>query len=143
MAAPSLQPSRIRVLDRTAAILDEAPRHPASGFPTEYSHYDLARGVYATDNPTAAQLSAVRRAVAKLVGAGRAVRDVSGHGRSPLHERGTHERVRGGYVYTYANPAPMLVSRVPTDSDREARAAAEALFRAKSRRVLDARSERG
>src|SRR4051812_25723808 len=99
-AHASLQPpSRVRVLDRVAAILDGAPTHEPSGFPTAYSHRSLGRQVYATDDPTAAQLSAVRRAVAKLVAEGRAERDPDRRWDVDPAERlryRSHERVRGG-----------------------------------------------
>jgi hypothetical protein len=121
--AASLQP-RVRVLDRIAAILEAAPTHGPSGLPGAYSHRALAQLVYGADDPTAAQLSAVRRAVAKLVTSGRATRDRDRRQDDTAGYR-THERRRGGYVFKYANPERVVaVRRAPTAADREARAAA-------------------
>src|SRR4051812_44240142 len=63
------------VRERVGRILADAPRHPQTGYPASYGHHDLARDVYGTNDPTAAQLSAVRRAVAQLVAAGNVERD--------------------------------------------------------------------
>ena len=122
----------VKVGERIRQLLDEAPR-TAGGHPQAFSHYELALLVYASDDPSAAQLSAVRRATARLVTRGLAERppvdrvlEVSGE-----HEAGWHahtRRDRHGIPRTYwqRNPAGILVRRVLTDADREARAAIEA-----------------
>jgi hypothetical protein len=127
----SLQPRRVRVLERVAAILERAPIHEPSGLPVGFSYFRLACDIYATTKPTAAQLSAVRRAVARLVATGRAEVD---RDRDSLQwgERGTHRRrsrQNPRYRFEYFNPAGVTIRRVPTDADREARAAAYAEFR--------------
>ena len=83
----------------------------------EYDHAtyrELAREAYDVDDPTAAQLSAVRRAVAKLAAAG----EVERLGARMLfgESEGTHTRVRvdaDGYEteWTYANPAGQVIRR--------------------------------
>ena len=107
----SLQPRRTPVVVRVAAILDDAPSHATSGLPLGYSH-----------EPTATQLSAVRRAVAQLVAQGRATRARDrmnmGVGR---HLR--RSRSQPNLRYQYANPTGVTVRRSLTDADREARAA--------------------
>jgi hypothetical protein len=122
-------PQPVRVGERIARILDEAPRRD-SGYPHGFTHWELARAVYATDRPSAAQLSAVRRAVARLVARGQVERpptdrmlEVSGE-----HEAGWHthtRRDRHGIPRTrwQRNPAGVVLRRTLTDSDREARAA--------------------
>jgi hypothetical protein len=118
----SLQPRRTPVVVRVAAILDDAPSHATSGLPLGYSHRDLACEAYGVDEPTAAQLSAVRRAVAQLVAQGRATRARDrmnmGVGR---HLR--RSRSQPNLRYQYANPTGVTVRRSLTDADREARAA--------------------
>ena len=61
------------VTERVAAIL-EGSEMPLGKLPPGFTHHQLACAVYGTDEPTAAQLSAIRRAVARLVKAGRAER---------------------------------------------------------------------
>lgn len=56
--------------DRIAAAIDGATHDPASGL----TYRELARFAYGVEVPTAAQLSAVRRSVARLVSRGRAER---------------------------------------------------------------------
>lgn len=129
----SLQP-RVRVLEQIAAILNEAPTHEASGLPVGFLYFDLACHVYGTVEPTRAQLSAVRRAAARLVATGRAEVDAD---RDPLAnvwqrgEQGMHwrrSRNNPRYVYQYFNPVGVTIRRVPTDADREARGAAMKRF---------------
>lgn len=123
--------ARTPVVSVITALLDNAPTSEASGFPAAYSHHDLAAEVYGTTSPTAAQLSAVRRAVAKLVTAGRAERDHERWGRGA----GVHERRRvvaqdteqeDVVVGLYANPGGVGVRRAMTAADHAARAAAMA-----------------
>jgi hypothetical protein len=121
---------RVPILTQVAAILESAPLHEPSRLPQSFRHRDLACQVYGTEEPTAAQLSAVRRAVARLVGDGRALR---------LPDRrwgegtGTHLRRSrdGSRSYTYSNPTGVQVRRVMTDADREARAVVAARIRAR------------
>jgi hypothetical protein len=118
---------RIRVLERVAKLLEGSGRTDA-GIVIGFTHRGLACEVYGVDDPTAAQLSAVRRAVAKLVAAGRAER---GQERVPPFDmpwavdgpRSRHHRTRGAWTYSYGNPGGVLISRVPTEEDRRAREA--------------------
>jgi hypothetical protein len=128
---------RTPVTDRIAAILGAAPTIQ-SGHPMAYTYRDLATEVYAADEPTAAQLSAVRRAVAALVAEGRGERDPE---REPGTGAGTHRRTRPPATEVekgrledlrdaglptgrlYANPPGVAIRRPMTDADREARAA--------------------
>lgn len=121
----SLQP-RVRVLEQIARILDQAPHKP-SGLPAGFLYFDLACRVYGTAEPTRAQLSAVRRAAARLVATGRAEVDadretasfaVYERGEQGFHRRRSRKNPR--YVYRYANPVGVTIRRVPTDADREA-----------------------
>ena len=117
----SLQPARrTPVREQIARILDSAPRHERSALPVGYTHHQLACQVYGTDDPTAAQLSAVRRAVAKLVSQHRAIRDLRGDGRfgdnyfsGPLHARRNSE-------YMCRNPGGITISRFLTSADLDA-----------------------
>ena len=72
-ALSSLQPSRIKVIDQIRTILDTSSKE--NGLPARLSHRELATRVYGSKEPTTAQLSAVRRAVARLVARGQAKRD--------------------------------------------------------------------
>jgi len=99
-------------MDRIAAILDA----PATDGPASYTYRDLGREVYATDDPTAAQLSAVRRAVAQLVAEGLAERTGRGSGSGA----GRHVRQRGGRTMTYRNPAGVMVRRPLTKREQRA-----------------------
>ena len=125
-----LQPmSRIPIIGPIAAMLESAPLHKASAFPLDYDHRALASEVYGTDVPTVAQLSAVRRATARLVATGRAERlperdpargSTGYHFRRRVIKRG----MEVSHTHRYANPGGVRVRRVLTDADREARAAA-------------------
>ncbi len=90
-----MAPSPI-IRDRIVTYLDEVW---AGGAP----YVELAREAYDIDEPTPAQLSAARRAVAKLVAGGEAER----RGRVGTAE-GTH--TRGGEPY--ANPLLMEIRRL-------------------------------
>ncbi len=90
-----MAPSPI-IRDRIVAYLDEV-------WPSGASYVELTREAYDIDEPTPAQLSATRRAVAKLVAEGEAER----RGRVGVAE-GTH--TRGGEPY--ANPVPMEIRRL-------------------------------
>lgn len=123
----SPQPMRAPVRVRVADILEQADRRVKSGYPVDFTHRELAGLVYATDEPTAAQESAIRRAVAALVAAERAERLTgdrmgtrydAGRGRSGRHLRMNRE----GEMYEATNPAGIAVRRVLTADDREARA---------------------
>ena len=77
----SSSPSPTReVLGRSAGSrLSGAPREQwprKSKLPATYTHADLARIAYEVDTLTPAQLSAVRRATARLVEQGTVLRDV-------------------------------------------------------------------
>jgi len=100
-------------------------------WPTAYTHHALAVEVYGTNEPTAAQLSAVRRAVARLVAVGKAERAGRDWAQDPRDDhRGSHERVRavGQYrepwAYRYRNPPGVTVHRALTDAERAAQAEA-------------------
>jgi len=84
--------------------------------------------VYATDAPTKAQESAVRRAIAALVAAGQAERDPEREGARRGRRVGRHGRVHGEFVYDTANPAGVVVRRPMTETDHEARAAVLAKY---------------
>jgi hypothetical protein len=104
-----------------------------------FTHRALAARVFDTDQPTASQLSSVRRAVAVLVDAGVAERDEErawGWARNiPWridlppgadawpHGYTMHERQRGGHVYMTENPGGVTIHRVPTKADSLARKA--------------------
>lgn len=118
--ASSPQPRRVPVRGRVRELLDAAPSEQ-SGLPAGFTHFELACLVYSTDEPTAAQESAVRRAVAALVAAGQAERDRE-RGYWLDHRVGRHERVHGEYVYETRNPAGVVIKRPMTAADREARA---------------------
>lgn len=109
---------RPTISDRIAAILDAAPVR-SGWLPDSFTHRDLATEVYGADEPTAAQLSAVRRAVAALVAEGEAERlrrDKRG-----IADQGTHVRQRGGLAHIYENPAGVRVRRPMTEAEHVAR----------------------
>lgn len=60
--------------ERIATLLAGAGTDPASNLPESFTYRELAQAAYATDALTSAQLSAVRRSVARLTAAGRAER---------------------------------------------------------------------
>jgi hypothetical protein len=117
---PSLQPPapggslqhRLRVTERVWRALNESEE--IEGHAVAFTHRGLACRVYNTEEPTPAQLSAVRRASARLVAEGDAERWTerawswhppwmdNGPGR-PRHKRGR---------YDYANPGGVILSRV-------------------------------
>ena len=78
-----------KLADRIAATLDGAGNHPRSGFPEGFTYRELATIVYTLgeSEPSRAQLSAVRRSVARLVEDGRAEREAERR----LGERGAVE----------------------------------------------------
>jgi hypothetical protein len=119
---PSPQPPRRPVLGRVAGLL-EAAGSERSGLPQGFTHRELACAAYEVDEPTAAQLSAVRRAVARLVADGRAERDEERDW--PRQRRaGRHwRRGRDGRLHSCANPCGVVIRRVPTEADRSARRA--------------------
>jgi hypothetical protein len=115
----------VPVRERVAELLDRAPS-AKSGLPQDFTHRELARLVYGTEEPTAAQESAVRRAVAALVADGLAERNTDRSAYCGWEQRsGSHERRSrdGEWTYVYANPSGVTVRRVMTAADREARAA--------------------
>jgi hypothetical protein len=121
----SPQPGRVSVRGHIADLLATAPTEK-SGLARGYTHRELACSAYSTDEPTAAQESAVRRAVAALVAAGLAERDTADRRATGWdHKTGRHLRRSryGETTYEYANPAGILVRRVMTEADRERRAA--------------------
>ena len=129
---------RTPILPRIAAILDAAPVREG-WLPQGFTHRALAMLVYETDEPSTAQLSAVRRAVAKLVAAGRAERNLDRAGRCGWHlGADTHWRTQrrpltdaevgamldGGEDprrHLYANPPGVEIRRPMTDAERETR----------------------
>ena len=121
----SPQPGRVPVRARVEAILAQVGRKEKSGYPLDFTHRELARTVYAIDEPTAAHESAIRRAVAKLVAAGRVERITVDRMINGYEHGGTgwHTRLSPrGYEYVAHNPAGIVVRRVLTVADREARA---------------------
>jgi hypothetical protein len=120
--AASLQP----LTERIAGVLEEAGNHPGSGFPAGFTYRELARLAYETGEPTPAQLSAVRRSVARLVATGRAERD---HNERHFNGEGWHERSGGGRHYTARNPGGVEIRRAMTPADHEAREKASRPFR--------------
>lgn len=110
--------ARIPVGDLIARLLNEAGS-ASSGYPVAFSHRELAIAVYGVESPTAAQLSAVRRATARLVTKGRAERDAEreweGTGRHWRYSE-TVDRMTN-----YRNPGGVTVRRVPTAADNAVR----------------------
>ena len=91
-----------------------------------YTYRALAARVYRTDEPTAAQLSAVRRAVARLVAQGEAMRDAQlwagvYRNRPPTAPARAPESRPRPTVAPRVQPAWTVVFRVPTEADRAAR----------------------
>jgi hypothetical protein len=121
----------VKVGKRITQLLDEAPRHD-SGLPQGFTHWELACFAYRTDDPSAAQLSAVRRATARLVNRGQAERPPidrvleGGEHAAGWHPHTRRDRHGIPRIHWQRNPAGILVRRAPTDADREARAAIEA-----------------
>jgi hypothetical protein len=121
-----VQPAaRTPVTTRIAEILATSGRTEAEVV-IGFTHRALAARVYETQNPTAAQTSAVRRAVAKLVAKGQAERGE----RMPaaclpwaqdLPPRDHIRRSKYGETYPAADPAGVPIFRTPTEEDREAR----------------------
>src|SRR4051812_37357907 len=78
-------PTGASLQQRIVRLLADCGNAPGSGLPFGYTHLELAKAAYDVERPTRSQLSAVRRAVAALVAAGRAKRV----GRAdPYEERG-------------------------------------------------------
>jgi hypothetical protein len=114
-----MQP-RTPVTERVAEALETSGRTDAEEV-IGFTYRALAARTYDTDWPTAAELSAVRRSVAKLVAAGRAKR---GKERMmawkpwciDLDTVETHERTsKYGFVDVYANPGGVAIFRTPTE----------------------------
>jgi hypothetical protein len=112
-----LQP-RVPVAERVEQALNESGRTD-DGLIIGYTYRALAAKTYETQNPTAAQLSAVRRTVAKLVASGRAFRSterfpswLSDPWRVDLPT--SFHRRRG---VAYADPSGVCIFRRPTESD--------------------------
>lgn len=114
---PSLQPRRGRIRERVQGILEAAPVY-SGWLPKGYSYRDLACQIYGVPDPSPAQLSAVRRVVARLVAEDRAVRVGRG---SHRRGSGTHVRHRHGLSYVYANPVGVEVRRALTDDEQAQR----------------------
>ncbi len=115
---------RTPVLTTIARLLDDAPPDRA-GWPRGYSHRAMARVVYGTGEPTAAQLAAVRRAVLRLVDGGRAVRSESRdrpaweEAREAKEGAIRHHRRVGGYRHECRNPVGLIFWRTLTAADHE------------------------
>lgn len=112
--------------EHIAILLAEAGREEGSGYPQGFTHRELACLIYDVKYPSSAQLSAIRRSVARLVADGRAERDgtdrrLNGWDRNA----GYHERVRAstGEPYICRNAAGILIHRPWTAEDHKARAA--------------------
>jgi hypothetical protein len=120
----TLQPD---LTERIAAALANARNEPRSGFPEAFSYRELAQIAYKLreQEPTKAQLSAVRRSVARLVRDGRAERERSRSGGS--WERSHYRTARRGHRYLSPNPGG--VRRAMTAADHEAREDATRPFR--------------
>jgi hypothetical protein len=102
---PTNAQPRVRVLETVERILASTP--------DSYSHHDLARAVYVSTEPTAAQLSAVRRAVARLVADGKAIRGGRVGG-----DTGGHDRHYRNHIRECSNPRGVVIRRAPTETDR-------------------------
>ena len=120
---------RFSIVGPIAAILEGAPTHEPSGFPLSFTYHELAGEVYGVEDPdvlTAAHLFAVRRAVARLVLAGRAERipDRQSGGGSPLRGRVMLHRgsERHAVQSPRATPFGVRVRRSMTDADYQSRA---------------------
>ena len=118
------------VITRVSEILESSGRTDAE-MVIGFTYRALAGRVYDTDDPTAAQLSAVRRAVARLVADGRAERGArrpTSYGDVPWRVElpprpgyGEHyRRNRHGEEWLAYNPGGVVIFRAPTDEDRGA-----------------------
>jgi len=117
--------TRTPIIGQVEQILQGAPSHPASGFPQTFTHRELAIEVYGVGEPTPAQLSAVRRVVARLVRAGKAEREPE-RAWSSERKTGSHlrrDRKMPEFRLRASNPGGVLLRRPFTDADRAARAA--------------------
>jgi hypothetical protein len=127
---------RTPVVGEIARLLAESGRTEAGSDPYAtkpgqiigYTHRALAERVYGTSRPTPAQLSAVRRAVAKLVAEGQAWR-LDWHrdawSASPawrIDSRARHRRTKAsGRSYLANSALGVTVFRTPSDEDVKAR----------------------
>lgn len=129
----SVQPPPRRTVKRAVlGILDGSPANKY-GIPDGHTHRDLACAVYETQAPTRAHLSAVRRAVARLVAEGLAERDsadrqMNGWG----HTTAYHWRWRDWWEAPrpYRNPAGVLVRRPQSAHEAQQWEAHASAFRA-------------
>jgi hypothetical protein len=122
------------VLVRVVDIL--ANGRTSQGWPRHYRYRELAQEVYSTDEPSPAQLSAVRWAVAKLLKQGQAERMKGRKGdyddldpNWPTHLR-QRENDYGAYYHRYRNPPGVSIRRPLTASEIEAQESIRAQMRA-------------
>ena len=88
-------------------------KHPRDGWVNTFTHRELAQRFYGTEEPTAAQLSAVRRATARLVGEGRIARSANDNGHIEDEPAGRHTRTYRGEIRDVRNPRPYTVFHRP------------------------------
>ena len=115
--------SRAPVITRVAEILESSGRTDAEVV-VGFTYGALAARVYDVEEPNAAQLSAVRRAVARLVADGRAERGTErlwSISHVPwavtLPPRRHQRRGKYGRAYTAGNPGGAVIFRTPTEDD--------------------------
>jgi hypothetical protein len=114
---------RVNVLERIERIMTEAPIGKYK-LPPTYTNLDLARMAYEVEAPSAAQLSAVRRALARLIQEGVVLREAE---RAAWTQggRGTHLRYADGdeqcWSWEARNPPRVKYARPLTVAEQEAR----------------------
>jgi hypothetical protein len=84
--------------------------------PTWHTYVELARDIYGIAEPSATQLSAVRRSVGRLVASGLVERGGRADGWPPPWERPKHTRryASGQVNHWCTNPVGNVVRRMPT-----------------------------
>jgi hypothetical protein len=137
----NLSTKRTPLKGRIVQLLAEAPCG-FLGAPEAHTHESLALRLYGVEEPTAAQLAAVRRAVAALEREGLAVKlrgpvIPDGQHNAGLRLRCWHNRprsvvthTRGPYGDRHRNPAGVAIRRPLTDADKAIADAAHKQFAA-------------
>lgn len=110
---------RIPVRAQVLELIRAAPINGRNKLPQGYSADELARLVYATDAPTPAQRSAVRRAIARLFNDGQILRE--GERQNWYVKPGGHWRSNRADSWWADNPAPVRYTREMTDAERAER----------------------